>query len=347
MYKDLANYDLNLNEKTPDWWTRFRRTIFKDALIFIALVAFAEISLRVFVPSTKKLIFTERVTGGNSISYNDYGLRDIEFPLEKPDGQRRILTLGNSTTFGSGVALEDTYPKALQKQLGAPWFVINGGGQGSSMPQVIEFMQQYGYAMQPERIIFGFSPAMIAWTKITSQPEALSLKQRLRGAAIGIHKAMHTSYAYSAFNHYLRKNLYRIGVLEDDLTQLKGAIYAYGFDVRGVNIENIKRDYDTFFAEFLSFKQELDRRGIEMVVIGIPSRFELSTESHDNPRNYPLDKIRIQPLNEMQTFARANDIAYIDLRSALKAQENIFIPGDYSHLNEKGLALVADILNQH
>lgn len=344
MYKDLANYDLSLNEKTPDWWTRFWRTILRDALIFIALIAYAEMALRVFVPDTRQLIFTKNVTGGNPVTYNAYGLRDVEFAIEKPDGERRILALGNSTTFGSGVSLEDTYPKTLQEKLGAPWFVINGGGQGSSMPQVIDFMNEYGYAMQPERIVFGFSPAMIAKTKITGKPGALSLKQQLRSAAIEIHKAMHASYAYSAFNHHVREGLYRIGVLKDDLTQLKGAIYAYGFDVRGVDIETIRSDYDAFFAEFLAFKQELDRRGVDMIVIGIPSRFELSNKARDNPRNYPLDKIRIQPLDEMKKFAQDNDIEYMDLRPNLKTKESIFIPGDYSHLNEKGLEIIADIL---
>ena len=341
MYKDLANYDLDLNAKTPDWRTRVIRVLVKDALIFITVLVLAEIMLRVFAPGTQSLIYTEGVTGGHPVVYNDFGLRDTAFPLEKPANEKRILALGNSTTFGSGVAMEETWPKQLQTLFGEPWFVINGGGQGSSLPQIKAFMQEYGYAMQPDHIILGFSPAIIAKTKITSKPASLTWKQKLRVQALKIHKIMHSSYAYSAFNHYVRKSLYRTGVLEDDLTQLKGALYAYGFNAPGVDIERVEQDYIEFFEQLDEFRNELARRNIEFAAAGIPSRFELSEKSSDNPRNFPIDKIRIRPLERMEKYAQKNDIPYVDLSSALKNEDNVFINGDYSHLNKQGNALAA------
>lgn len=341
MYKDLANYDLDLNAKTPDWFSRTLRLLVKDAIIFIALIVFVEIFLRSVVPGTSSLIYTEDVTGGHPVRYNEFGLRDIDFPLEKPQGEKRILALGNSTTFGSGVAMDETWPKQLQEEMGAPWFVINGGGQGSSLPQIESFMNEYGYAMQPDHIILGFSPAMIAKTKIAGKPASLSWKQKLRGEAIKIHKAMHSSYAYSAFDHYVRQNLYRMGVLEDDLTALKGAIYAYGFDAPGVDIERIEADYAEFFEQLAAFRAELKRRDIELSIVAIPSRFELSDKSNDNPRNFPLGSIRINPLDEMRMHAEEQQISFTDLSDELRNKDNIFVDGDYSHLNVNGHELAA------
>jgi hypothetical protein len=336
MYKDLANYNLDLNAATPDWRVRLMRVLIKDVLILIALVAMAEIILRLFFPGTSTLIYTENLTGGHPVIYNEYGLRDIDFPLQKPDGEKRILALGNSTTFGSGVAMEDTWPKKLQKELGEPWFVINGGGQGSSLPQIELFMDQYGYAMQPDEIILGFSPAMIARTKITGVSSALSWSQKLRGSLIAVHKEMHSSYAYSAFDHYVRQNLYRMGVLEDNLGTLQGAIYAYAFDARGVDMQRVKNDYQEFFNQLAAFKSKLDKRGIKLRIVGFPSRFELSDRAENNPRNYPLQKIRIHPLDQMHDFAKAQNIPFLNLSTALEEKEDIFIEGDYSHLNIMG-----------
>ncbi len=44
-------------------------------------------------------------------------LRDREFEVPKPEGVLRIACLGDSVTYGTGVALEDTFPKQLEKLL--------------------------------------------------------------------------------------------------------------------------------------------------------------------------------------------------------------------------------------
>jgi lysophospholipase L1-like esterase len=336
-----------LQNKTPDWRSRTVCTVMRDALIFIAVVCVIEIVLRVFVPSTARLIFTETLTGGHSITYNEYGLRDVEFPREKLTGETRILALGNSTTFGSGVALDETYAKQLQTRLGGNTFVINGGGQGSSMPEITAFMERDGWAMRPDRILFGFSPAMIAKTKIMApktgnieQPQ--SLKRQFRQNAIKIHKAMHASHAYAAFDYYVRKQLYTIGVLTDDLTQVRGALYAYAFDVPGVDIEEIEGDYTAFFEQFEVFAAAAREHGVEMTVVGLPSRFELAQTPQNNPRRYPLDQMRISPLERMADQAQRLNLKYIDMRPVLNDQTGAFIPADYSHLNATGMKIIAE-----
>lgn len=52
-------------------------------------------------------------TGGLDIRINSWGLRDEEFPREKPAGEFRILCLGGSTTAGEEVGQDQTYPARL------------------------------------------------------------------------------------------------------------------------------------------------------------------------------------------------------------------------------------------
>jgi len=48
---------------------------------------------------------------------NSEGFRGPEFSKDKPDNTYRIITVGGSTTFGSGVTDENTWPRILEKKL--------------------------------------------------------------------------------------------------------------------------------------------------------------------------------------------------------------------------------------
>ncbi len=54
---------------------------------------------------------------GVEVKVNSKGLREYEYDYEKPPNTYRILVLGDSITFGWGVAFEKTYSKILEKKL--------------------------------------------------------------------------------------------------------------------------------------------------------------------------------------------------------------------------------------
>ena len=54
---------------------------------------------------------------GVEVRTNSFGMRDVEGAVEKPHGVCRIMFLGDSTTLGWGVRLEDTAAKLLEKEL--------------------------------------------------------------------------------------------------------------------------------------------------------------------------------------------------------------------------------------
>lgn len=74
----------------------------------------------------------------------------------------RILTLGDSCTFGVGVNDEETWPAQLQKlfdETGIPVEVINAGVPGYTAFQGKLFLEKFGLKMQPDLVIasFGFN----------------------------------------------------------------------------------------------------------------------------------------------------------------------------------------------
>jgi uncharacterized protein YjbI with pentapeptide repeats len=56
-------------------------------------------------------------TNPETFSKNSEGFRGPEFNEDKPDNTYRIIAVGGSTTFGSGVTDENTWPRILEKKL--------------------------------------------------------------------------------------------------------------------------------------------------------------------------------------------------------------------------------------
>jgi lysophospholipase L1-like esterase len=100
---------------------------------------------------------------GVDVKINSQGLRDYEYQLNKPSGTYRILMLGDSTTFGWGVRLEDTAAKILERKLNqsrAPedrkFEVINAGVGNYDTVQEVTYYETRGRAFHPDLVILVF-----------------------------------------------------------------------------------------------------------------------------------------------------------------------------------------------
>ena len=114
------------------------------------------------------LRFTHKPNGhaflmGQDVSINSQGLRDYEYPLQKPPGVYRILMLGDSTTFGWGVALSDTTAKILERELNAqniPGYsrfeVINSGVGNYDTVQEVTYYKTRGRDFHPDLVVLGY-----------------------------------------------------------------------------------------------------------------------------------------------------------------------------------------------
>src|SRR6266404_4190437 len=81
--------------------------------------------------------------GHKAVHINSNGTRGPEFTVEKPPGTIRILSLGDSRTFGWGLTDEETYSRRLRNLLqnyagdGRTVEVINAGVNAWSYPQIL------------------------------------------------------------------------------------------------------------------------------------------------------------------------------------------------------------------
>ena len=89
---------------------------------------------------------------------NSEGFRGSEFSKDKPDNTYRIIAVGGSTTFGSGVTNENTWPKILEKKLqnlseSKKIEVINSGISGMNSFSESKLIKQKLIHYKPDLII--------------------------------------------------------------------------------------------------------------------------------------------------------------------------------------------------
>jgi hypothetical protein len=94
------------------------------------------------------------------VTTNAFGLRDRKRTREKPPGVFRILSLGESTTFGDKLDATESYSYRLEEilnadpSLGRPVEVWNCGIPAYSTYQSLRWLQLDGLGFQPDLVLF-------------------------------------------------------------------------------------------------------------------------------------------------------------------------------------------------
>jgi hypothetical protein len=100
---------------------------------------------------------------GVPVSTNSHGLRDREYPEEKPQDVYRIVMLGDSTTFGWGVPESQTTAKILERELNSAnipghrrFEVLNAGVGNYDTVQEYTHYLTYDRAFHPDLVILEY-----------------------------------------------------------------------------------------------------------------------------------------------------------------------------------------------
>jgi len=88
-----------------------------------------------------------------AVEVNSKGLRDEEMPYEKPQGVRRLLSVGDSFAFGYGVELDQAFCKIAAAELGPPWEAINAGVPSWGTGDELDFFVTEGFRYEPDVVV--------------------------------------------------------------------------------------------------------------------------------------------------------------------------------------------------
>lgn len=95
-----------------------------------------------------------------TVHTNSAGMRDHEIARDKPAGVLRIACLGDSSTFGYNMEVDEGYPRQLQALLDAQYpgrfEVLNFGIPGHASLQGVERLKHLALGFHPDVVTFAF-----------------------------------------------------------------------------------------------------------------------------------------------------------------------------------------------
>ena len=243
------------------------------------------------------------------VSINSQGLRGPEVAPRAEADVRRLVTMGDSLTFGWGVEEQDTYSRVLERMLNADgrrYEVINAGVGNYNTSQEVAWFKERGLSYEPDEVILGF---YINDAEPTPRKSAGWLASR--------------SYVYvivsSLWDALQRKVGLKKGYLE---------YYADLYDDRNPGW----RDCQAALQELIRICRA---RGIRLTVALLP-------ELHDVEATYPFGFVH----ERVAAFVSGQGASVIDLDGAFRGHEpkTLWVsPGD-AHPNALAQRIIAERL---
>ena len=255
------------------------------------------------------------------IRYNKHGYRDYEYSLQKPEGVFRVLILGDSQTFGSGIKdLKDTWVKKLEARLrkesgDSKIEVLNISGQGWNSDTILYELFMNGFNFNPDLVILAYYHNDIP---IPTNVNCDSSDQKI----IPTIKNFKSSRLVSFINFRSNRLLEKIGEkpsYSDCLNQF----------------------YDSIGWEMNKFY--LDIMGLSLSIKKIHFMITVIPLIHQLDDNYPLT----DPHKKLKDFSVQRNIEFLDFYEEgfknLNAN-NLKISKTDHHLNQNAGDIVANVL---
>lgn len=273
---------------------------------------------------------------GVPVAFNGFGYRDAERSPQPAPGTVRVLALGDSVTFGMGVAQERTYPRQAEVLLsaarGAPVEVLNLGMPGYNTLHQLAQLRELGLGLQPKIVVVGFlyndielSSAQKGEGVVKDQPVE-SLPRKIKS---GINGAYLWLKQHSLFVAWLSPRL------ANALRPLGVKGFGQVGEIKDQYVDS-NPNWRRMQQALLEMKQLTAERGIELVVMIIPAMAKFSDAT------YPIKEYH----QAVAGFCRSNGIKVLDLLPAFWGGDGTqyWISATDGHPNAQGQKIIAEAL---
>ena len=274
------------------------------------------------------------------IRLNRFGHRGGDYPEKKPEGEFRILGLGDSFAFGWGVAEEDTFLKVVERRLraaGRRVRVMNAAVPAWHSSQSLHYLLREGLRFEPDLVVMSFFmddvfPAQVDRFRRSAKAREL----RAEEASLRRKKSAASLRLYSLWFNY--RKLLRAGREQRRLNPYPT------FEAERERILSVSSQRD--FEQIGSLREGLDR------MIG---EWEKAREAHRLPIVFtfiPAGGALGHP--ELQGDARAlrraslaRGVPYVDAVSRLERQPDprrLYLHPRDGHMSAAGHAVVGEAI---
>lgn len=253
-------------------------------LALIALLAYTfEYSLR-FIDPSQYLPVNGLDANGNYITWghlvinNKYGFRERNFESPKPNDTCRIMVLGDSLTWGAGLAVEERYTNLVEKDLQQTFpdkkiAVLNFALPGKATIDERDWLKEYKDLVQPDQIVIGY---------VLNDPQPKSQDYSLEKEIF--------DQKYGIYSKAIETRLKQVNLSK--LSQLFNKAFYNGLEWFGIIPSwqvGLQRTYEETSPEWIAFSQALkdikrmsDEMGLPPPILVILNQGTYS----DRPTNY-------------------------------------------------------------
>lgn len=304
------------------------------ALVLFGLgvgLGLCELGARIFwqAPWYEQLVAEQLASEMHDYQLNHWELRDREYPTAKPVGRKRILMLGDSFTFGSGV-MDDTkiFPELLERWLdesqipSAPGGVdiLNGGLPGSLTGDWLDIWEATSETFDPDLLVIVFF--LRDGTQTASVPEFFD---RIRDDI---------SERNQHSRRYRFSYLYRLYRDKEDRASV-ASLYGDRFQAAYFGAHHQTSEWRKAQSNLILLRDRARARGVEVGLVIFPVIVQLD-------ESYPFKGIT----DLLVDFAEGNDLPVYDLLPDFigRYAPDYWVSSLDQHPNERGHALVAERL---
>ena len=257
------------------------------------------------------------------VRINSRGTRGPEFDVPKPTGTVRILSLGDSKTFGWGMAENETYSARTEALLrekaggGRNIEVVNAGVNAWSYPQIRVFLQERGLAFGPDIAVLADANL---WTQFSEDSDPVFVRAML--SRVRLKNLLRRSAIY----HWLIEIQ-----LENFYAQARTRFIPVDPKQDQLFKEQQKTDPDAVFRNAIEgFCQAARAGGVQPVVIYIPILYDLEAGKVTQ-----VQKVKREVCERL-------GVPFFDFTDDLKPNAaSYYLEADPVHLNVQGNELVA------
>jgi lysophospholipase L1-like esterase len=264
--------------------------------------------------------------------HNSLGFRDVERPPTKAPGTFRILGLGDSFTYGAGVALEETYLSRLEVRLNARGGRLRTEIVKAGIPRFFPepqrlLLEHYGIQFEPDLVLVGFLPndvidTFLGLEAVTVDASGYLLTREARELGAWGMKAFEYSFAARLLlkQYVVWRAARKYRPRWDDI-----------FESRGFH----ESDWVKIEAEFGKMASIAESAGARLVILHIPQQGPWTDRNH-------------YPARRLSAWAARRGVEFVDALLAMEKRggEPLYYPKD-GHCTAAGHAVIADVLYRH
>ncbi len=290
------------------------------------------------------------------LATNALGFRDVNHG-EKTAGVTRVVVLGDSFVFGSGVKQDEPVTRRLAALLGPSFEVINLGVPGYGTDQALLTLRRWAPRLSPDIVLAGFfwndvmenaSAEMYGMPKPRFALAGDSLALLPPGEAPGRSAARRLDAALGARSH-LWSLVSRAFGRSAERVEPEMRPVMVDLSLRSAPAAR-EAEFALTWALFGALEREARASGASPIVFTVPPRFLVDDAVKQKVlKIYSLgaDALVEDGFFRVKEACRRRDLPVVDLlpgfRDAARAGERLFLPAGI-HWSAKGHALAAQIL---